>query len=78
MIGAQTLATTLGDRAGQAESAWNLAQTALFAQYPDRAVTYAQVALDLARQLAAQELIARSVNMLAFAELAAGRDEESI
>ena len=70
---AKTVALALADAQGQAETAWNLAQTALFAKHPDRAIAYAQEALTLAQQVSARELIARSINMLAFAELAAGQ-----
>jgi predicted ATPase len=65
-----------GNLAGVAETEWNLAQLHFYAWDADAAVTHGERALALARELNLRELVARSLNVLAYAKAAQDRLEE--
>ena len=62
---AQQLAESHGDKAGLAETEWNLAQLGVYDWQPQATLAHGARALELARELALPELIARSHNVLA-------------
>ena len=66
-----------GEAIGLAETKWNLAQLAHYRSDATAALTYGQQALAIARQLDQQELIARSLNVLSYAQMLSGRWEEA-
>src|SRR6266571_1471279 len=66
------------DKAGVAETAWNLAQTGFYAAKMSASLPHAERALALARELNQQELIGRSLHALATLEVALGKQEESL
>jgi tetratricopeptide (TPR) repeat protein len=65
---AQRAAQDSGDRAGLAETEWNLAQVSYYAVDVPGAYAHGTRALALARDLGQQELTARSLNVLAYVE----------
>jgi hypothetical protein len=66
---AQQVAEQSDDKAGLAETAWSLAQLGIHTLELEQSSVHAQQAVTLARQLDMPELAARSLNILAFAEL---------
>src|SRR6266699_2409463 len=66
------------NKAGVAETAWNLAQTGFYAAKMTASLPYAEQALAVARELKQQELIGRSLHALATLEVALGKQEESL
>jgi DNA-binding SARP family transcriptional activator len=62
-----------GDQAGLADTEWNLAQISFYASNPEGALGHGQRALALARDLGHQDLIARSLNVIAYAETSLDR-----
>jgi len=75
---ALTVAESSGNTAGVAETAWNLAQTGFYAGKISASLPHAERALALARELHLQELIGRSLHVLASLESALGKWEESL
>lgn len=67
-----------GDKAAVAETEWNLAQMAIHGWEPDAAIAHAEKALEHARELGFQELVARSLYTLGVSYNFAGRWEESV
>lgn len=67
-----------GDKAVVAETEWNLAQMAIHAWHPDAAAAHAAKALEHARKLGLQELVARSLYALGVSHNFAGRWEECV
>ncbi|MCZ7574382.1 MAG: AAA family ATPase [Ardenticatenaceae bacterium] len=64
---AQRIARDSGNKAGLAETEWNLAQVNFYKVRGREALAHAERALALARELGLQELTARSLNMKAYA-----------
>lgn len=62
---AQRVAESSGDKAGLAETAWNLAQLGVYSSQPQVTLQHGQHALALARELDLNDLTARSLNVLA-------------
>jgi predicted ATPase/DNA-binding SARP family transcriptional activator len=62
-----------GDQAGLADTEWNLAQISFYASNPEGALAHGERALALARDLGHQDLIARSLNVIAYAETSLDR-----
>jgi DNA-binding SARP family transcriptional activator/predicted ATPase len=75
---ALAIAESTQNKAGVAETAWNLAQTGFYAARMSASLPHAQRALALARELNLQELIGRSLHALATLEVALGKQEESL
>src|SRR5215469_3708425 len=75
---ALAIAESTQNKAGVAETAWNLAQTGFYAAKISASLPHAQRALVLARELKQQELIGRSPHALATLEIALGKQEESL
>jgi predicted ATPase len=71
------VAEASGDAAGVAETTWNLAQTAYYAQDLEAALGYGMRALGHARQANIPELAARSLNAIAYAEMMLGQWQAS-
>ncbi|CAN5755283.1 hypothetical protein BH20ACT12_BH20ACT12_02370 [soil metagenome] len=67
-----------GDKAAVAETEWNLAQMAIHGWEPDAAVAHAEMALEHARELDLEELVARSLYTLGISYNFAGRWEECV
>jgi len=72
------IAESSQNKAGVAETAWNLAQTGFYAAKMAASLPHAKRALALARELNQQELIGRSLHALATLEAALGKQEESL
>src|SRR6185312_3381661 len=68
----QALQATEGSEEGveRTETYWNLAQLQVYRMQPTEAGSYGERALALARQLGQQELIARSLNVLTYVNMA--------
>ena len=75
---ALAIAESSQNKAGVAETAWNLAQTGFYAAKMSASLPHAERALALARALNQQELIGRSLHALATLEAALGKQEESL
>lgn len=75
---ALVIAESNQNKAGVAETAWNLAQTGFYAAKMSASLPYAEQALAVARELKQQELIGRSLHALATLEVALGKQEESL
>jgi tetratricopeptide (TPR) repeat protein len=75
---ALAIAESSGNKAGVAETAWNLAQTGFYAGKISESLPHAERALALARELDLQELIGRSLHALATLESALGKWEEGL
>ncbi len=75
---ALVIAESSQNKAGVAETAWNLAQTGFYAARMSTSLPYAERALALARELNQQELIGRSLHALATLEVALGKQKESL
>ncbi|MFL5698993.1 MAG: hypothetical protein ACJ797_18065, partial [Ktedonobacteraceae bacterium] len=75
---ALAIAESSQNKAGMAETAWNLAQTGFYAAKMAASLPHAKRALALARELNQQELIGRSLHALATLEAALGKQEESL
>src|SRR5438270_5409464 len=75
---ALVIAESSQNKAGVAETAWNLAQTGFYAARMSASLPHAERALALARALNQQELIGRSLHALATLEVALGKQEESL
>src|SRR6266516_39479 len=75
---ALVIAESSQNKAGVAETAWNLAQTGFYAAKMSASLPHAERALALARELNQQELIGRSLHALATLEAALGKQEESL
>src|SRR5207253_9819667 len=72
------IAESSQNKAGVAETSWNLAQTGFYAARMSASLPHAERALALARELNQQELIGRSLHALATLEVALGKPEESL
>lgn len=70
---ALTIAEDAGDRAGLAETEWNLANMSVHSGDPETSLPHGKRALTLARELGQQELTARCLNVLAYAETISGQ-----
>src|SRR5215207_3525600 len=70
------VAGTSGAKAAVAETEWNLAQMAIHGWEPDTAAAHAEKALEHARELGLEELVARSLDALGISHTFAGRWEE--
>ncbi|GAC1349171.1 MAG: hypothetical protein NVSMB27_19780 [Ktedonobacteraceae bacterium] len=66
---ALAVASASGDKVGLVHTEWNIAQTALYALDRETALSHAERALPLARELDLREFIARSLNQLALIAL---------
>jgi tetratricopeptide (TPR) repeat protein len=66
-----------GDPLIMAETEWNLAQVNYYSSNARTSLAHGKRALELARQLDQQELIARSLNVVAYASALLGQWEES-
>ena len=75
---ALVIAESSQNKAGMAETAWNLAQTGFYAARMTASLPHAGRALALARELNQPELIGRSLHALATLETALGKQEESL
>jgi DNA-binding SARP family transcriptional activator/predicted ATPase len=75
---ALVIAESSQNKAGVAETAWNLAQTGFYAAKMSASLPHAERALALARELNQQELIGRSLHALATLEAALGKQTESL
>jgi tetratricopeptide (TPR) repeat protein len=75
---ALAIAESSQNKAGEAETSWNLAQTGFYAARMSASLPHAERALALARDLNQQELIGRSLHALATLEVALGKQEESL
>ncbi len=75
---ALAIAESSQNKAGVAETAWNLAQIGFYAAKMSTSLPHAERALALARALNQQELIGRSLHALATLEIALGKLEESL
>ena len=75
---ALAIAESSQNKAGMAETAWNLAQTGFYAAKMAASLPHAERALALARELNEQELIGRSLHALATLEVALGRQKETL
>lgn len=69
---ARAVAERSGDRAGLAETEWNLAQIGFYNFDAETALRHGRRALALAREIDRPELIARSLNVTAYAETIGG------
>jgi predicted ATPase/DNA-binding SARP family transcriptional activator len=67
-----------GEKAAVAETEWNLAQMAIYRWEPDAAVAHAEMALEHARELGLEELVARSLYTLGISYNFAARWEECV
>jgi DNA-binding SARP family transcriptional activator len=72
---AHQVAESSGDKVGLAETEWSLAQLGIYLQDAPAAYTHGRQALALARETDQADLTARSLNVLAFAELGLGEIE---
>src|SRR5205085_2711750 len=72
------VAESSGNAAGLAETEWNLAQMSFYAFKAQEARMHAERALALARELDLKELIARSLNVLAYANMRLGNLKEIV
>ena len=72
------VAQTGGAKAAVAETEWNLAQMAIYRWEPDAAVAHAEMALEHARALGLEELVARSLYTLGISYNFAARWEECV
>src|SRR6266699_340911 len=75
---ALAIAESSQNKAGVAETAWNLAQMGFYAAKTPASLPHAERALALARELNQQELIGRSLHALATLEVGLGKLEESL
>src|SRR5207247_5928391 len=75
---ALAIAESSQNKAGVAETAWNIAQTGVYAAKMSASLPHAERPLALARELNQQELIGRSLHALATLEVALGKQEESL
>jgi len=75
---ALAIAESSQNKAGMAETAWNLAQMGFYAAKMPASLPHAERALALARELNQQELIGRSLHALATLEVGLGKLEESL
>ncbi|HET9920718.1 MAG TPA: AAA family ATPase, partial [Ktedonobacteraceae bacterium] len=75
---ALAIAESSQNKAGVAETAWNLAQTGFYAARMSASLPHAERALALSREVNQQELIGRSLHVLATLEVALGKQEESL
>jgi predicted ATPase/DNA-binding SARP family transcriptional activator len=75
---ALAIAESSQNKAGVAETAWNIAQTGFYAAKMSASLPHAERALALARELNQQELIGRSLHALATLEAALGKQGESL
>jgi DNA-binding SARP family transcriptional activator/predicted ATPase len=75
---ALVIAESSQNKAGVAETSWNLAQTGFYAAKMSASIPHAERALALARELNQQELIGRSLHALATLEIALGKLKESL
>jgi tetratricopeptide (TPR) repeat protein len=75
---ALAIAESSQNKAGVAETAWNLAQTGFYAAKMAASLPHAERALALARELNQQELIGRSLHALATLESVLGRWEAGL
>jgi predicted ATPase/DNA-binding SARP family transcriptional activator len=75
---ALVIAESTQNKAGVAETAWNIAQTGFYAAKMAASLPHAERALTLARELNQQELTGRSLHALATLEAALGQLEESL
>jgi tetratricopeptide (TPR) repeat protein len=75
---ALVIAESSQNKAGEAETSWNLAQTGFYAAKMSASLPHAERALALGRELNQQELIGRSLHALATLEVALGKQEESL
>ena len=75
---ALAIAESSQNKAGVAETAWNLAQTGFYAARMSASLPHAERALALAREMNQQELIGRSLHALATLEAALGKQKESL
>ncbi|HEX5417113.1 MAG TPA: AAA family ATPase, partial [Chloroflexota bacterium] len=73
----RAIAEASEDRLGLVETEWNLAQMGIYTSNPPMALRHGERALELARAEGAPELIARSLNALAYAYRNLGRWEDS-
>src|SRR5579859_134263 len=72
LAAARQVAESSGDKVGLAETEWSLAQLGIYLQDAPAASAHGGRALALARETEQAELTARSLNVLAFAELGLG------
>jgi DNA-binding SARP family transcriptional activator len=75
---ARQLAESHGDKAGLAETEWNLAQLGVYGWQPQATLAHGTRALALARELALPELIARCHNVLALGCTDLGRWSQTV
>ena len=75
LANARRVAENGGDNVGLAETEWSLAQLGIYLQDAPAAYAHGIQALALARETSQAELTARSLNVLAFAELGLGEIE---
>ena len=75
---ALNVAESSQNKAGVAETLWNLAQTGFYAGKMQASLPHAEQALILARELQQQELTARSLHALATLEMVLGEWEKSL
>lgn len=75
---ALSIAERSQDKAGLAETTWNLAQTGFYAARMSASLAHAERALALAREVNQQELIGRSLHALATLEVALGKQKECL
>jgi predicted ATPase/DNA-binding SARP family transcriptional activator len=75
---ALNVAESSQNKAGVAETLWNLAQTGFYAGKMQASLPHAEQALVLARELQQQELIGRSLHALATLETVLGEWEKSL
>src|SRR5207247_8220732 len=74
----RAIAESSQNKAGVAETSWNLAQVGFYAARMSASLPHAERALALAREVNQQELIGRSLHALATLEAALGKQEESL
>jgi DNA-binding SARP family transcriptional activator len=74
---ARAIAELRGDRLGVAETEWNLAQIGVYTLNPPMVFEHAERSLAIAREHGARELVARSMNVLAYASRNLGRWDQS-
>src|SRR5439155_7727554 len=70
---ALVIAESSQNKAGLAETAWNLAQTGFYAAKMSASLPHAERALALARELNEQDLIGRSLHVLSILEASLGK-----
>ncbi|MHB8626437.1 MAG: ATP-binding protein [Aggregatilineales bacterium] len=75
---AQSLAESAGDKVGQIETESNLAQINFYRWNLPAALEHAHHALALAREMGQGEVIARSLNVLAYISMPSGRSMEEV